>query len=122
MGLALQYIYGDQFPDVNKTENEILRLMMDDDVSNKKGIYTYLFTKKEKELMCEFRISRKIRRLFENNDENEGLRIILHDDEIAYYKKQAQDTGILLKHGESAKASLRRHYMALGIRPPKECY
>lgn len=46
----LYNVYGDQYPDVNVTECEVQRLMMDDDVSNKKGIYTYLFTKKEKEL------------------------------------------------------------------------
>ena len=96
-----------------------------EDVTNDSDCFSQIcrrFKYKFKFPKFESRINRRIRRLFENNDENEKLRIILNDDEIAYYKEQAQDNGVLLKHRESAKASLRRHYKALGITPPKECY
>lgn len=36
--------------DTDKLEQEIAELMMDDDVSNKKGIYTYVLTRDEKHL------------------------------------------------------------------------
>ena len=36
--------------DTNKLEDEITRLMIDDDVTNKKGIYEYVLTHKEKYL------------------------------------------------------------------------
>lgn len=36
--------------DANKLEEEIKVLMMDEDVSNKKGIYEYLFDRNEKHL------------------------------------------------------------------------
>ena len=36
--------------DTDALEKEIVRLMSDDDVTNKKGIYTYLLTKNEKYL------------------------------------------------------------------------
>ena len=36
--------------DANTLENEVIRLMQDEDVTNRKGIYTYLLTKNEKYL------------------------------------------------------------------------
>lgn len=42
--------YKDQKFDSAKFEKEILKLMQDEDVSNKKGIYLYLLTRKEKHL------------------------------------------------------------------------
>ena len=35
-------------PDAKKLEKEIAKLMEDEDVTNKKGIYSYVLTKKEK--------------------------------------------------------------------------
>lgn len=42
--------FKDNTYDTNKLENEIQTLMMDDDVTNKKGIYTYVLTRNEKYL------------------------------------------------------------------------
>ncbi|MEM0518823.1 GmrSD restriction endonuclease domain-containing protein [Aequorivita flava] len=42
--------YKDQSFDHKKLEEEIKELMMDDDVTKKKGIYTYVLTRKEKHL------------------------------------------------------------------------
>ncbi len=42
--------YGKKKYDSKKLEKEIEKLMMDDDVTNKKGIYSYLFTNNEKYL------------------------------------------------------------------------
>ena len=42
--------YKDQSYNSEKLELEVANLMMDDDVTNKKGIYTYLITGKEKYL------------------------------------------------------------------------
>lgn len=42
--------YKDQFCDHQKLEEEIKKLMEDEDVSNKKGIYHYVLTRKEKYL------------------------------------------------------------------------
>jgi hypothetical protein len=42
--------FKDQKFDSKKLEQEISRLMEDEDVTNKKGIYTYVLTKKEKHL------------------------------------------------------------------------
>lgn len=46
----LYNIYKDMNYDSVALEKEITLLMMDDDVQNKKGIYTYVFTRKEKHL------------------------------------------------------------------------
>lgn len=52
-GVNWGYLY-DNFSnlvlDTQKLENEIVKLMMDDDVTNKKGIYTYILTRDEKYL------------------------------------------------------------------------
>ena len=42
--------YNENLYDVSLLENEISDLMMDDDVSNKKGIYTYILSRNEKHL------------------------------------------------------------------------
>lgn len=42
--------FGTKYPNVEQTEAEVKRLMMDDDVTAKKGIYEYLFTGREKAL------------------------------------------------------------------------
>ena len=42
--------YKDQKFDSKKIEEEIVELMLDDDVTKKKGIYTYIFTREEKHL------------------------------------------------------------------------
>jgi len=42
--------FKDQLIDTKKLEREIQTLMMDDDVSNKKGIYPYVLTRQEKNL------------------------------------------------------------------------
>ena len=42
--------FKDKKLDAKKLEKEVARLMMDDDVTNKKGIYTYVLTKEEKYL------------------------------------------------------------------------
>src|SRR5690606_38524549 len=42
--------YKDVVFDSNKLEEEIKTLMLDDDVTNKKGIYSYVLTRKEKDL------------------------------------------------------------------------
>ncbi len=42
--------YHNELLDTQKLENEIKKLMMDDDVSNKKGIYQYVLTRNEKYL------------------------------------------------------------------------
>jgi len=42
--------YKDEIFDSNQLEEEITRLMIDDDVTNKKGIYSYVLTKAEKHL------------------------------------------------------------------------
>lgn len=42
--------YKDNVYDVNELEKNIVNLMLDDDVTSKKGIYPYLLTKKEKYL------------------------------------------------------------------------
>ncbi len=40
--------YGNKYPNTSKTEKEVKRLMMDDDVTCKRGIYEYIFSKDEK--------------------------------------------------------------------------
>jgi len=53
--------YKDVFFDVEKLENETQKLLLDDDVSNKRGIYPYLLTHKEKYLSIrEFSDAQKI--------------------------------------------------------------
>jgi len=47
---ALYNKFKDNTYDTDKLENEIQTLMMDDDVTNKKGIYTYVLTRNEKHL------------------------------------------------------------------------
>ena len=47
---ALYNKFKDNTYDTDKLENEIQTLMMDDDVTNKKGIYTYVLTSNEKYL------------------------------------------------------------------------
>lgn len=47
---ALYNQFKDNTYDTDKLENEIQTLMMDDDVTNKKGIYTYVLTRNEKYL------------------------------------------------------------------------
>ena len=42
--------YHEKIFDKNALENEVAKLMMDDDVTNKKGIYSYVLTRKEKYL------------------------------------------------------------------------
>lgn len=42
--------FGTTYPDVDATEAEVKRLMMDEDVSAKRGIYEYVITKREKSL------------------------------------------------------------------------
>ncbi len=42
--------FKDEVLDAGKLEEEIARLIADDDVQNKKGIYTYILTRQEKEL------------------------------------------------------------------------
>lgn len=42
--------YGDQDHDSDRLETEITRLMQDDDVTNKKGIYNYVLTREAKHL------------------------------------------------------------------------
>ena len=42
--------FKDQMFDTSILEQEIQTLMMDDDVTNKKGIYSYIFTRQEKHL------------------------------------------------------------------------
>lgn len=42
--------FKDELYDTSELEKEIKELMMDDDVTNKKGIYTYVLTKNEKHL------------------------------------------------------------------------
>jgi hypothetical protein len=42
--------YKDQKFDSKKLEEQIVRLMIDDDITNKKGIYEYLLSGKEKHL------------------------------------------------------------------------
>lgn len=54
--------YGDQKIDSKKLEEEISKLMEDEDVGSKKGIYTYIFTRKEKHLSI---------RAFSNNQKRE---------------------------------------------------
>lgn len=52
--------FKDKLYDTNKLEYEIQNLMMDDDVTNKKGIYTYVLTREEKFLnIREFTESQK---------------------------------------------------------------
>lgn len=55
--------YGDQKIDSKKLEEEISKLMEDEDVGSKKGIYTYIFTRKEKHLSI---------RAFSNNQKREA--------------------------------------------------
>ena len=58
--------YKDTVFDTNKIEEEISKLMMDDDVTNKKGIYYYVLTREEKNLnIRKFTESQK-REAFEN--------------------------------------------------------
>ncbi len=47
---ALYNSFKDKIYDTEKLEQEIKNLMIDDDVTNKKGIYTYVLTRKEKHL------------------------------------------------------------------------
>ena len=50
-GIAWGFLYNefkDQKLDPKKLEEEITKLMLDEDVDNKKGIYTYVLTRKEK--------------------------------------------------------------------------
>jgi len=47
---ALYDEYKDELYDTSKLEREIHALMMDDDVTNKKGIYTYVLTRNERHL------------------------------------------------------------------------
>lgn len=42
--------YGTQYPDTKQTEDKVKELMMDDDVTNKKGIYDYILSGTEKTL------------------------------------------------------------------------
>lgn len=42
--------FGSQYPDADKLEKQIAELMVDDDVSNKKGIYDYVLSGREKSL------------------------------------------------------------------------
>ena len=55
-------------------------------------------------------------------DKDEPLHIILSDSEIQYYKERANNTGLMPLNRRLAKNLLKRHYEALGIKPPKECY
>ena len=53
--------YKDEFFDTDKLESETQRLLLDDDVTNKRGIYQYLLTGKEKYLSIrEFSDAQKI--------------------------------------------------------------
>lgn len=65
-GIDWGFLYND-FKEVSfdsaKLEEEISQLMQDDDIGNKKGIYTYVLTRKEKHLNI---------RLFSNNQKREA--------------------------------------------------
>lgn len=52
-GVPFGFLYNDfknKKPDAKKLEKEITKLMEDEDVTNKKGIYSYVLTRKEKHL------------------------------------------------------------------------
>ena len=42
--------FGNQYPDTEKIEAEVKRLMMDEDITCKKGIYEYILSRREKVL------------------------------------------------------------------------
>ncbi len=46
----LYHLYYEEFHSATDLENEVARLMMDDDVTNKKGIYEYVFSHDERRL------------------------------------------------------------------------
>lgn len=57
--------YKDQILDSNKLEEEIKSLMLDDDVTNKKGIYSYVLTRKENFLCIRTFSESERRKLYE---------------------------------------------------------
>jgi hypothetical protein len=57
--------YKDQPLDANKLEEEIAKLMEDEDVTNKKGIYTYVLTREEKYLNIRSFIEKQKREAYE---------------------------------------------------------
>lgn len=75
-GIAWGFLYNDfkdkKFDSI-KLEEEISRLMMDEDVSNKKGIYEYVLNRKEKHLSIRAFSDRQKREAYERQ---EGLCII----------------------------------------------
>jgi hypothetical protein len=63
-GISVQRVYKDQKFDPKKLEEEITTLMLDEDVENKKGIYSYVLTRKEKYLNIEhFRTTKNVKHL-----------------------------------------------------------
>lgn len=61
--------YKDTIIDSNKLEEEISKLMMDDDVTNKKGIYYYILNRKEKYLNIRTFTESQKRAIFEKQEE-----------------------------------------------------
>lgn len=58
--------YKNEMFDTDKLEEEISKLMMDDDVTNKKGIYYYVLTREEKHLHIRTFTENQKREVFEN--------------------------------------------------------
>lgn len=74
--------YHDQQFDTKKLEEEIKNLMIDDDVDNKKGIYTYVLSREEKHL---------------------SLRAFSEAQKVAAYERQSGVCPICNKHFELAE-------------------
>lgn len=67
---VLYNTYKDRQLDAEALEEEIKKLMMDDDVTDKKGIYFYLFTKNEKYLNIRAFTESQKRTVYERQDGN----------------------------------------------------
>lgn len=70
-GIDFGFLYNefkDNEYDGKNIENDIASLMLDDDVTNKKGIYSYILTKNEKYLNIRVFTEKQKRELFENQN------------------------------------------------------
>jgi len=79
MKIALNSKFKDEVFDASAIEKETARLILDDDVSNKKGIYPYILTRDEKHL---------------------NIRAFTQAMKIKVYEKQGGDCPICGKHFE----------------------
>ena len=81
---SLYNTYKDRQFDTATLEEEIKKLMMDDDVTNKKGIYFYVLTRNEKHLNIRTFTESQKRAVYERQNGNCPLCIAEHREKVHY--------------------------------------